>query len=297
MKKEFETETMETYSKILDGWFSEICPMWQGVALSLEIEEVLYSQKSRYQQIDLFQTRNFGKMLVLDGIIQLTEPDEFAYHEMLAHVPLFAHPDPKSVLVVGGGDGGIIREVGRHACIESIDFCEIDEEVVKVAKQFLPGIACGFDDPRVTMHIKDGNVHVHEQKNRYDVIIVDSSDPIGPGEVLFEAPFYKALKSALKPGGVVATQGESFFLHQDCVLKLVSMTKELFPRQGYSYTLVPTYPGGHIGICIGSLGPDPEKPGRSIDPGLQEQLQYYSPRIHQASFVLPHFAEKMFERA
>ncbi|MEN8212537.1 MAG: spermidine synthase, partial [Thermodesulfobacteriota bacterium] len=173
---------MKSYSKILDGWFSEICPMWPGVALSLEIEKVLYSKKSKFQQIDMFQTKNHGKMLVLDGIIQLTQSDEFAYHEMLAHVPLFAHPNPENILVIGGGDGGILREAKRHDCIKTIDFCEVDEDVIHVCKEFLPDLACGFDDPRVQVHIADGNAFVQAHKNRYDVIIVDSSDPIGPGE-------------------------------------------------------------------------------------------------------------------
>lgn len=284
---------METYSRIIDGWFSEICPMWPGISLSLEIDKILYSEKSKFQQIDLFQTKNHGKMLVLDGIIQLTQSDEFAYQEMLAHVPMFAHPCPENILVIGGGDGGILRELGRHDCVKHIDFCEIDEDVIKVCKEFLPDLACGFDDPRVNVHIADGSLYVQEHKNKYDVIIVDSSDPIGPGEVLFEKPFYKGLKGALKQNGIVATQGESFFMHKDCVLNLVKITRELFPVQGYSYFLVPTYPGGNIGICLGSLGPELKKPNRKIKRKIQEQLKYYCPEIHEASFILPYFARKM----
>ena len=286
---------MKNYNKIKDNWFSEICPMWPGISLSLEIEEVLYSKKSRFQQIDLYQTKNHGKMLVLDGIIQLTESDEFAYHEMLAHVPLFAHPSPENVLVIGGGDGGILREVGRHDCVKNIDFCEVDEEVIKVSKEFLPDLACGFDDPRVTIHIADGNAYVQEQKNKYDVIIVDSSDPIGPGEVLFERPFYKGLKAALRQDGIIATQGESFFLHKECVTNLVKITKELFQVQAYSYILVPTYPGEHIGICLGSLRPELKKPSRGVSENIQKQLKYYCPKIHEASFILPYFVQNMFE--
>lgn len=286
---------METYSRIIDGWFSEICPMWPGISLSLEIDKILYSKKSKFQQIDLFQTKNHGKMLVLDGIIQLTQSDEFAYQEMLAHVPMFAHPCPENILVIGGGDGGILRELGRHDCVKHIDFCEIDEDVIKVCKEFLPDLACGFDDPRVNVHIVDGSLYVQEHKNQYDVIIVDSSDPIGPGEVLFEKPFYKGLKGALKQNGIVATQGESFFMHKDCVLNLVKITRELFPVQGYSYFLVPTYPGGNIGICLGSLGPELKKPNRKIKRKIQEQLKYYCPEIHEASFILPYFARKMFK--
>lgn len=202
---------MKYLSKIQQGWFSEICPMWEGVALSLQVDEVLYSNKSQYQQIDLYQTRSQGRMLVLDGIIQLTERDEFGYQEMMAHLPLFAHPNPETVLVIGGGDGGVLREIVKHSCVNTIDFCEIDPEVIEVAKKYLPGLARGFDDPRVEIHIQDGNEFVAGKQGEYDVIIVDSSDPVGPGEALFEKPFYENLKQALKPGGVVATQGESFY--------------------------------------------------------------------------------------
>ena len=286
---------MKNYNKIKDGWFSEICSLWPGMSFSLEIKKVLYSKKSQFQQIDLYQTKNHGKMLVLDGIIQLTESDEFAYQEMLAHIPLFAHPHPENVLVIGGGDGGILREVGRHDCVKQIDFCEIDEDVIKVSKQFLPDLACGFDDSRVTIHIADGNSFVKEKTDKYDVIIVDSSDPIGPGEVLFKQPFYKGLKASLRQNGIIATQGESFFLHKECVTNLVKITKELFRVQAYAYVLVPTYPGGHIGICLGSRGPELKKPFRAIPENIQNKLKYYSPKIHEASFVLPWFAQKMFE--
>ncbi len=280
-------------NEIMNGWFSEICPMWPGMALSVEIEETLYSKRSEFQQIDLYMTKSHGKMLVLDGIIQLTERDEFAYQEMLTHVPMFAHPNPERVLVIGGGDGGVLRELGRHDCIKNIDFCDIDPEVMKVAKQFLPSMACGFDDPRVTVHIADGSKFIKEHKNTYDVIIVDSSDPIGPGEALFEKPFYEGLKAALKKGGIVATQGESFFIHRECVKNLITITRELFPIQAYSYMIVPSYPGGHLGICMGSLGPELSTPARTITSEMQEELEYYSPEIHKASFVLPHFMTKL----
>ena len=286
---------MKNYNKIEKGWFSEICPMWEGVALSLQVDEVLYSNKSQFQQIDLYQTRSHGRMLVLDGIIQLTERDEFGYQEMMAHVPLFAHPNPETVLVIGGGDGGVLREVGKHSPVKQIDFCEIDPEVIAVSKKFLPGMACGFDDPRVNIHIRDGNAFVRECHQVYDVIIVDSSDPVGPGEALFERPFYENLKQALRPGGVVATQGESFFLHQECVENLIRITRELFPVRGYANILVPTYPGGHIGVCLGSLGTELVKPAREIPATVQDRLKYYSRQVHEAAFVLPHFARKMME--
>jgi spermidine synthase len=286
---------MNNLNSIAKGWFSEICDMWPGMALSIKIDRVLFSKKTPFQQIDLFQTKNHGKMLVLDGIIQLTESDEFAYHEMMAHVPLFAHPAPKSVLVIGGGDGGVLRELGRHSCIESIDFCEIDEEIIKLSKKFLPRIACGFNDPRISIHIEDGSQFIKRKKSSYDVIIVDSSDPIGPAEKLFEKAFYQGLRNALNENGIIATQGESFFIHKDYVKNLVKITKQLFPVQAYSYMIVPTYPGGHIGICVASLGPEVRQPARSIPGNLQDKLKYYSPEIHRASFVLPYSAQKMID--
>ena len=286
---------MADENHIKDGWFFETCTMWSGMGFALEIEKVLHREKSRYQLIEVLQTKSYGKMLALDGIIQLTEFDESAYQEMLAHVPLFAHPFPENVLIIGGGDGGILREVCRHDCVKNIDFCEIDEAVVRVSKQFLPSLACGFDDSRVTVFIGDGNAYVREKQNRYDVIIVDSSDPVGPGEVLFQKPFYKGLKAALKSDGVVATQGESIFLHQECVTNLARITRELFVKQAYAWIMVPTYPGGNIGICLGSLGPDLQQPAREISEKIQGQLQYYTPDMHRACFVLPEFARKIFE--
>ncbi len=267
--------------------------MWPGMALSIEIEEVLFSHKSKYQQIDIFQTKTSGKMLALDGIIQLTEADEFAYHEMLVHTPMFAHPNPQNILVIGGGDGGVLREAARHDAVKKIDFCEIDEEVIKAAKKYLPFTACGFDDPRVKIHIADGNEFLTQHQAVYDVIIVDSTDPIGPGITLFEKPFYKNLKKGLRTNGLIATQGESIFLHKECIMNLVRMTRELFPVQEYANILVPTYPGGHIGICLGSLGPEIKEPSRQIPKKILEQLKYYTPEVHKASFVLPGFAEKM----
>ena len=284
---------MEIESRVEDGWFREICAMWDGVSLALQVEETLFSKPSQFQQIDIYRTKNYGKMLVLDGIIQLTERDEFTYQEMMANMPLMSHPDPKHVLLIGGGDGGILREIGRHKGVEVIDFCEIDEMVIEVSKQFLPTLACGFDDPRVHVHIQDGNQFLQEHPNAYDVIIVDSSDPIGPGEVLFKKPFYQGLKESLKPGGVIATQGESFFLHEDCVVNLVEVTRELFDQQAYATILVPTYPGGHISICMASLGPRFGKPVRPMPQGLQEQLKYYSPEMHEAALALPPFARKL----
>ncbi|THB80139.1 MAG: polyamine aminopropyltransferase [Desulfobacteraceae bacterium] len=286
-----------TGNQIMNGWFSEICPMWPGMALSVEIEKTLVSTASPYQQIDLYQTRSYGKMLVLDGIIQLTERDEFAYHEMMAHVPLFAHPCPERVLVIGGGDGGTLREAARHKEIRILDICEIDGMVIDISKQYLPEVACGFDDPRVCVHIRDGNLFLDEHPDTYDVIIVDSSDPIGPGEALFEKPFYEKLKRALKPGGLVAAQGESVFIHQETVSRLFSIVKSLFDTRAYASITVPSYPGGTIGICLGSLGVALTQPSRTIPDAMQKHLKYYSEQVHKAAFALPRFAKTLLEQS
>lgn len=295
-KGHLEAHITRDYNKIIKGWFSEICPMWPGISLSLEIESCLYSTQSKFQTIELFQTRHYGKMLALDGIIQLTESDEFAYQEMLAHVPLFSHPDPEKVLIIGDGDGGILRETARHGGIKTIDLCEIDEQVIHVSQRFLPQLAYGFEDSRISVHIEEGRNFIQRKKNEYDVIMVDSSDPVEPGTALFERPFYEGIKSALKANGIMAVQGESFFPNNSVVTNMMALAKELYPVQAYSYFLVPTYIGGHIGICLGSLGPDVTRPNRGVTQSFQNQLYYYTPRLHEASCVLPEFVNRMFKQ-
>ncbi len=279
--------------KRINGWFSETSDIWPGLALSIEIEKTLFSRKSIFQQIDLYKTKHHGKMLVLDGIIQLTDFDEFAYQEMLAHIPLFAHSQPEKVLVIGGGDGGILREIAKHDTVLSIDICEIDEKVIQVSKKFLPNMSIGFDDPRVNIHIADGSEFVLHHPSEYDVIIVDSSDPVGPGEILFEKTFYENAGNALRENGLMAVQAESFFLHPEEVKAIVRNMRSLFKHHGYAYSLIPTFTGGHVGICIGSNGAEPSKPSRSISKQFQSGLKYYNPKIHEAAFVLPRFAEKL----
>lgn len=277
-------------NSIMNGWFSEVSPMWPGRALSIEIKEHLYSNRSKFQQIDVFETASCGMMLVLDNIIQAVEVDEFAYQEMLAHLPLCSHPNPEKVLVIGGGDGGILREIAKHVSVKEIDICEIDEDVINISKKFIPSMSCGFDDSRVSVHIADGSEFIKDKQGYYDVIIVDSSDPIGPAEALFEKPFYAHMKTALNSTGIIATQAESFFMHKEIVKALVSIVRELFPVSGYAFTLVPTYPGGNIGICMGSNAYQLTKPGRKLSMEFLSELKYYTPQIHEASFVFPKFA-------
>ncbi len=281
-------------TKIMNGWFSEVCEMWPGTALSIKIKEHLVSKQSKFQKIDLYETEAWGKMLVLDEIIQLTEKDEFSYQEMMAHIPLFSHPNPENVLVIGGGDGGILREIARHDCVKNIDICEIDEEVINFAKEYLPFTAVGFDDPRVTVNIADGSEFIKTRQHYYDVIIVDSSDPIGPGEALFTKEFFSTMKTALKDDGIISNQAESFYMHPDVVKNIMTIFSQLFPIYSYAYILIPTYPGGNIGTGLGSFKYDVKNPCRKPSEELAQQLKYYTTDVHKAAFVLPKFGEYIY---
>ncbi|RZC79732.1 hypothetical protein C5167_042307 [Papaver somniferum] len=210
-------------SSVIPGWFSEMSPMWPGEAHSLKVEKILLQQKSQYQNVMVFESATYGKVLVLDGVIQVTERDECAYQEMITHLPLGSIPNPKKVLVIGGGDGGVLREVSRYSSAEQIDICEIDGMVVDVSKQFFPALAVGFEDPRVNVHIGDGVAFLKAvPEGTYDAVIVDSSDPIGPAQELFEKPFFASVAKALRPGGVVCTQAESIWLHMHIIEDIVS---------------------------------------------------------------------------
>ena len=283
--------------EVLNGWFSEICPLWPGRALSIEIAAELYHQRSKFQDVCLYQTKHCGKMLALDGIIQFTESDEFVYQEMMAHLPLFSHPHPERVLVIGGGDGGVLREVAKHQDVKTIDICEIDGDVIDVCRRFVPSMSCGFDDPRVNIHVQDGCAFIRDRQNYYDVIIVDSSDPEGPAEGLFGEAFYRDMKAALRDGGVAATQGESFFLHPNVCQALIGILHRNFPVWAYAHMMIPTYPGGSICVCLGSLKHSIREPQRRPDAAMQKKLRYYTSEIHTASTALPAFAYRLMQEA
>ena len=278
---------------IIDGWFHERGELWPGQAMSLKVEEVLYHGRSLYQDVLVFKSANHGNVLVLDGVIQVTERDEFAYQEMMAHIPLFAHPNPEKVLVIGGGDGGILREIAKHPGVKEIFICELDADVIKYSKKYLPGLAVGYDDPRVTVKIMDGAKFMDENQASFDVIITDSSDPIGPASVLFETPFYNAMHKSLRDGGIVCTQGENVWLHLDIIKPLMDSIKTTYTTVEYAYTTIPTYPSGQIGFIIaGKNRGSTTKPTREPTAEQVETLKYYSSEIHEAAFVLPAFAKK-----
>ncbi|CAM9160975.1 unnamed protein product [Pylaiella littoralis] len=279
---------------IKDGWFSETEVLWPGQKFSLEVKEVLFHERSDFQDVLVFDSVHYGKVLVLDGVIQLTERDECSYQEMLTHIPCFAHGDPKKVLIVGGGDGGVLREVARHPGVETIHMCEIDSMVCEVSKRFDLCTASAFGDKRLTLVHEDAAEFVkREGNNGYDIIIVDSSDPVGPAETLFQPTFYQNMKRALAPMGIIATQGECLWLHLPLITTVLRACSEMFGSVDYAFTTVPSYPSGQIGFVIASVEErDLSTPAATPDSATTDLLRYYSPEVHKAAFVLPVFAEK-----
>jgi spermidine synthase len=274
-----------------DIWIEEKFEIEKGRALKIKIKKSLEKIKSKFQEIEVVESESFGKILLIDGVIMLTEADEFCYHEMITHVPLCVHPKAQKVLVIGGGDGGTVREILKHDNIKEIEVCEIDEKVIEISKRHFPYLANSFNDPRVKIYCEDGNKFIKAHKNEYDIIIVDSSDPIGPAEVLFRREFYEAMFQALKDDGIVVTQAESFFYHSEIIKSLFSFIKEIYPIPEYYYTLVPTYPSGIIGFTFCSKKYHPINDFNETEALKLADLRYYNKDIHKAAFNLPTFAQ------
>ncbi|KAI9035384.1 spermidine synthase [Aspergillus affinis] len=282
------------------GWFSEQSEMWPGQAMNLKVNQILHHEKSKYQDVLVFESSDYGTVLVLDNVIQCTERDEFSYQEMITHLAMNAHPNPKKVLVIGGGDGGVLREVVKHETVEEAILCDIDEAVIRVSKKYLPGMSIGFQHPNVKTHIGDGFEFLKNRLNEFDVIITDSSDPEGPAESLFQKPYFELLNGALREGGVITTQAfpppaENQWLHLSLISNLRKACKEVFPVAEYAYTTIPTYPSGQIGfmVCCKDANRNVREPSRTWSREEEERLcRYYNQDIHRASFVLPNFARK-----
>jgi spermidine synthase len=271
-------------------WFQDSIEFVPGCTLSVKIKDFLVRTRSKFQDIWVVETQGLGRMLVIDGVTMLTEFDEFAYHEMISHVPLLVHPKPSRVLVIGGGDGGVVREVLKHPEVESVHLCEIDKKVVDVCREYLPSQAGCLDDSRVKIFYEDGAKFVADRPGSYEVIIVDSTDPFGPGQVLFQRPFFLSMKKALTKDGIAVTQCESFHLHRQVIEGVFSFARKLYPVMGYYFTIVPTYPSGIIGFSFCSLGRDPIKDIDEARAKRLKDLRYYSPEIHRGAFSLPRFA-------
>jgi len=281
---------------VKDGWFSESEVMWPGQKFCLKVEEILHQGKSKFQDVLVFKSSTYGNVLVLDGVIQLTERDEHAYQEMITHIPMFAHSNPTKVLIVGGGDGGVLREVAKHKGVEKIVMCEIDEEVIKMSKKYFSNImGNAFEDPRLNLIIDDAAVFLANYDGNFDVIIVDSSDPVGPADVLYSPAFYQSMQRCLSPTGIICTQGECIWLHLDLIKKVMSSCSSLFPAIDYAFTTIPTYPSGQIGFILCSSDEDQNlcTPARSPSQVMQSGFRYYNHDVHRAAFILPQFAENI----
>lgn len=268
-------------------WFSEL--QTSSIGISCLTKATLHSEKTDFQDLMVIDTVAFGRMLLLDGIIQTTIKDEFVYHEMITHVALNTLKNPKKALVVGGGDGGSIREIIKHPSIEQVTLVEIDRRVVEVSKEYLPEISEGLQDPRVEVIYDDGIKHVKDNKNTYDLIIVDSTDPIGPAVGLFAKEFYASVFDALTDEGIFVAQTESPFFEADLIKRVSADVKEIFPIGKLFLASIPTYPGGLWSFTMGSKKYDPEL----AEPENFAKLntRYYTPEIHKSAFVLPSFVQ------
>ena len=275
----------------LDLWVREV---HQGITgLSFKVEKTLFSARSPYQQIDVVQTAGHGRMLLNDGMIMLCERDEFIYHEMIAHVPLFVHPGPQKVLVIGGGDGGTVREVLKHPSVQRVVMVEIDGMVVDACREFIPSVSCALDDDRLELRIEDGVKYMAGTQERFDVILIDSTDPVGPAEPLFDAAFYQNAAGLLTSRGILVSQAESPFYDGTIQQRMLGNQRPYFSRLHLYLFSNQTYPGGLWSFGFASRG---LCPCRNFDPcrvaaaGLD--LKYYHAGIHRAAFVLPGFLDK-----
>lgn len=273
-------------------WYSELHKAKVGI--TFKVNEVISTEQSPFQKISIFNTEEYGKVLLLDSAIMLTERDEFVYHEMISHPALFVHPDPKNVLVIGGGDGGTLREVAKHTNVEKMKLVEIDGLVIEKAKQYLPFVACGFDDPRVEVSVADGIDYVQNTNDTYQIILVDSADPVGPAEALFKKEFFMSCSDRLGDDGILIAQSESPFYHADTVRATYEKFKSVFPIVEIFTVWIPTYPSGLWSFAFCSKKYHPIKDfheSKYQDYGYQ----YYNKDLHRGAFAVPSFVKRLLD--
>lgn len=270
-------------------WYTE--KQTADFGITIRINKTLHTEQTDFQKLDMVETAEFGNMLFLDGMVMTSEKDEFVYHEMVAHPILNTHPNPEHVLVVGGGDGGVIREILKHEKVKKATLVEIDGKVIEYSKVFLPSIAGKLEDPRVDVKVDDGFMHIVKSKNLYDVIMVDSTEPVGPAAPLFERGFYQGIYDALKDEGMFVAQTDNPWFKADLIQKVNRDVKEIFPICKVYTANVPTYPSGMWTFTIGSKKYDPEDVDIAAIP--ERETKYYTPKLHKAAFVLPKFVEDL----
>lgn len=280
----------------MELWYTE--QQTDEVRFSIKVKQHLYTGKSEFQDVDVFESEQFGKFLTLDGLMMVTEKDEFIYHDMITHVAMATNPNIKKVLVIGGGDGGTVRELTRYSHIEKIDMVEIDKLVVDVSREYLPITASKLDDPRVSLYFEDGIRFVADTKEIYDLILVDSTDPIGPGEGLFTTEFYQNCFNILSDNGILVNQSESPYYDQFSheMKRAHKKIKNIFPISKVYQFHMPTYPSGHWLFGFASKKLDPIK---DVDfdkwNALGIKTKYYNPQLHVGCFALPSYVQEMLD--
>lgn len=277
----------------MELWYTE--QHTDHVRFSMKVREQLVNKQSDYQHIAILDTEEFGKVLTLDGYLMITEKDEFIYHDMIVHVPMATNPEIKKALVIGAGDGGSIRELTRYSGIEHIDMVEIDQMVVEVCKEFIPQTACSLEDPRVHIYYEDGLKFVRRKVNEYDLIIVDSTDPFGPGEGLFTKEFYGNCYKALTEKGILVNQHESTYYDEyvEAMRRAHARIKETFPIAKVYQAHIPTYPSGHWLFGFASKHYDPIEDLKEEEwNALGLKTKYYNTRLHRGAFALPNYVKE-----
>lgn len=268
----------------MELWFTE--KHTPSLALTYQVKETLYRTRTDYQDLAVLDTYQFGRALVLDGILQTTVMDEFIYHEMLIHPAMTTHPAPKQVLVIGGGDGGSVREIVKYPGLERVVLAEIDRQVIEASRRYMPELSSALDHPKLEINITDGMELLKKEQGVFDVIVVDSPDPIGPAAGLFSADCYALIHTALKPDGIFVAQTESPFIHGDMIRCIHKAVKALFTRSYLYLAHIPTYQHGMWSFTMGTKGYNPLRHDFSDAPA---GLRYYNRQIHKGAFILPQF--------
>ncbi len=276
-------------------WYPE--SLYSDFQQSFEIENIVFEGRTKFQEMVIFENKRFGRVLALDGVIQTTEADEFCYHEMMTHVPLVAHGDTKNVLIIGGGDGGVLREAIKHP-LDRVTMIELDETVVQLCREHMPSLSNGaFDDPKADLRFMDGIKFVSETSDTFDVIIVDSTDPIGPGEVLFTEEFYRNCARCLTERGILITQSGVAWMQEEEARATFKRMESIFLDPNLYITQVPTYAAGLMTLGWGSKSKEPRlTPKSEIEKrisGLNLESRYYNAEIHEACFSLPAYIENL----
>ena len=269
----------------------------KSTGLIMGVEEVLFSGQSEFQKVEVLKTDTWGNLLSIDGMVMLSEKDEFVYHEMITHPALFAHPNPQKVLIIGGGDGGTVREVVKHSTVQQVDLVEIDEMVIEASKAHFPGMGT-FEHPALTVKVENGIEYVKQHPDEYDVVIVDGSDPVGPAKDLFGMPFLKNCKKALREGGILICQTESPWIeaYHESMTSVFADLKQLFNHSRMYLGFIPLYPAGMWSFSFSSDSLDPTADLSVVwkERGIDDMnLKYYNPAIHQGAFALPNFVAKL----